>query len=122
MKCTIMQSQQYSSTPATSAAKAFGDFVKQESARLQQLAPNASRYQRHDEFDEEDEIEVKVDTSPALRLCLALLDVGQSFVSSCKGHLCNCVCGPSKCMKHSCQLNGVMGLTGGVRGFAPIMW
>ena len=71
-----MQSQQYGPTSATSAAKAFGDFVKQESTRLQSAAPNASRYQRHDEFDEEDEIEVGIPDLTGLPLWCTLLDVG----------------------------------------------
>ena len=105
--CTIMQSQQYSSTPATSAAKAFGDFVKQESARLQQLAPIASRYQRQDEFDEEDEIEVEIDTSPGLPLQFTLLNVGHRALilwSMLRPYMHVCV-SASRCMKHSRQLS-----------------
>ena len=72
-ECASTQSQQYGPTSATSAAKAFGDFVKQESTRLQSAAPNASRYQRHDEFDEEDEVEVRFSDPTGLPLWSALM-------------------------------------------------
>ena len=73
METWVMQSQQHGPTSATSAAKAFGDFVKQESARLQSAGPSTARYERHDGIDEEDEIEVRM-RPPALPLWL--LSVG----------------------------------------------
>ncbi len=55
-----LQTQQLGTESAASAAKAFSDYIRDEGARLHSKDQASPRYQRQEDFDEEDEIEASL--------------------------------------------------------------
>lgn len=56
----VQEQQQLGTESAARAAKAFSEYIRAESSRLQTGGQVTPRSQRHEDIDEEDEIEVSL--------------------------------------------------------------